>query len=154
MSTPVYNMRAILYSRRFDLRILQPTSWLHATPDPLELKFQATSVWECGGAAVDTVEGRRTNDEGDHGGSIASGSLKTLDELLDLPDLNLSAAIVSFDILHQVCCFVGFRWPLVTVGALPSRGSTDWAYRQTEREGQSQRGAQKRRGWPSLTPTT
>lgn len=89
MSTPVHNMRAILYSRRFDLRILQPTSWLHATPDPLELKFQATSVWKCGGAAVDTVEGRRTNDEGDHGGSIASGSLKTLDELLDLPDLNL-----------------------------------------------------------------
>jgi hypothetical protein len=30
-----------------------------------------------------------TNDERDHGGSISSGGFETLDQLLDLPDLNL-----------------------------------------------------------------
>ncbi len=32
---------------------------------------------------------KRTNNEGNHGSAIASGSLEALDELLDLPDLNL-----------------------------------------------------------------
>lgn len=41
-----------------------------------------------------TLPGRRaknirTNNEGNHGSAIASGSLEALDELLDLPDLNL-----------------------------------------------------------------
>jgi hypothetical protein len=34
--------------------------------------------------------GRLTDDEGNHGGSISSGGFEALDELLDLPDLNLS----------------------------------------------------------------
>lgn len=37
----------------------------------------------------------RTNDEGNHGGSISSGGLEALDQLLDLPDLDLSTAAVS-----------------------------------------------------------
>ena len=31
----------------------------------------------------------RTNDEGNHGSSIATSGFKTLDQLLDLPDLNV-----------------------------------------------------------------
>ena len=36
-----------------------------------------------------TSRGFLTNDQGNHGRSISSGGFKTLDELLDLPDLNL-----------------------------------------------------------------
>lgn len=44
-----------------------------------------------GSPGSDQAEGRRrrTDDEGNHGCAIATGSFKTLDELLDLPDLNL-----------------------------------------------------------------
>lgn len=32
---------------------------------------------------------RRTDNERDHGGTISTGGFKTLDQLLDLPDLNV-----------------------------------------------------------------
>lgn len=32
---------------------------------------------------------KRTNDERNHGGSISAGGLESLDELPDLPDLNI-----------------------------------------------------------------
>jgi hypothetical protein len=42
---------------------------------------------------------QRTDDQRNHGRSISSGSLKTLDELLDLPDLDV--------LLGLVCRWVG-----------------------------------------------
>jgi hypothetical protein len=39
--------------------------------------------------------GKRTDNEGNHGSTIASGGLEALDELLDLPDLNLYCICIS-----------------------------------------------------------
>lgn len=54
------------------------------------------------------AERRRTDDEGNHGCAIATGSLKTLDELLDLPYLNLYGSenhksAISFRIFAEKC---------------------------------------------------
>lgn len=42
---------------------------------------------------------RRTNDEGNHGGSISAGGFKTLDQLLHLPDLDVLLGIVRLLLL-------------------------------------------------------
>ena len=46
---------------------------------------------------ITNSEGRekRTDNEGNHGSAIASGGLEALDELLDLPDLNLYCIYIS-----------------------------------------------------------
>ena len=55
------------------------------------------------------IETKRTDDERDHGGTVATGGLKTLDELLDLPYLDLWAdKDISSACEHHVVGDCGF----------------------------------------------
>ena len=42
---------------------------------------------------------RRTDNERDHGGTISAGGFKTLDQLLDLPDLNILLGFTGLSLL-------------------------------------------------------
>jgi hypothetical protein len=44
-------------------------------------------------------EKKHTNNERDHGGTISAGGFKTLDELLDLPDLNVLLGFTALSLL-------------------------------------------------------
>jgi hypothetical protein len=81
------------------IRILLPTSLRHARPDPWELEVGVSDGGSSGGAAMLGLG--RTDNERNHGCSISSGGLKTLDELLDLPDLNLFIGLLVSVHVHD-----------------------------------------------------
>ena len=83
------------------------------------------------GGAGHLVLGR--DDEGNHGGSIAAGGFQALDELLDLPDLDVLVGLVALAgaLLfggHFGGCNVGLGVvEAVTVGEKSAKSRTDWS---------------------------
>jgi hypothetical protein len=55
-------------------------------------------TWLVGGA-LSGVQVSRTDNERNHGGSISTGGFETLDQLLDLPDLNVLLRLIGLLVL-------------------------------------------------------
>jgi hypothetical protein len=55
-------------------------------------------MWSVGGASAGE-QASRTDDERNHGGSISTSGFKTLDQLLDLPDLNVLFSLIGLLVL-------------------------------------------------------
>jgi hypothetical protein len=79
-----------------DLHILQPTSWRLWRFDPLALHDRSVS-----GRPRSLRHDARTNDERNHGGSISSGRFESLDQFLDLPDLDVLLGLVRLRVTHD-----------------------------------------------------
>ena len=72
--------------------------------------FAALEIWSLGAAkkirelegilATSRLDGRRTNDKRDHGGSVSSSGLKPLDEFLHLPYLDVLLRFVRLSRAH------------------------------------------------------
>ncbi len=80
-----------------DAQILQPTFWQLARPGPWAL-YRVSRAAVC---RHSQTLGGRTNDEGNHACAIATGGLEALDQLLDLPDLNVLLSLVGLLLLGR-----------------------------------------------------
>lgn len=95
----------------------------------------------------------RTDNEGNHGGAVSSGGLETLDELLDLPYLDLRSfgqqcrALILFIFLVFFLLLVSLPSPLCENDGLSSRldAGHPWAF--------SRRGISRARGGTTTTAT-
>jgi hypothetical protein len=76
------------------IRILLPTSWPHARLGPLVLET-LLDIYAMHDAA--TV---LTNDQRNHGGSIASSRFQAFDQFLHLPDLDILLCLVGLGVTH------------------------------------------------------
>jgi hypothetical protein len=77
------------------IQILQPTSWRRVTPGPWALYTVSRSLFPR------STQGPHTDNEGNHGCAISTGGFKTLDQLLDLPDLNVLLGVVGLLVLGR-----------------------------------------------------
>lgn len=87
-----------------DIHILQPTSLRRERSDPwglhVEVSGDMVSFVQQSPTGEWTLTGeRRTDNERDHGGTISAGGFETLDQLLDLPDLNVLLGFTTLALL-------------------------------------------------------